>query len=44
MWHLEQGNRLKAEDYLTKIGSICGGTTCREYKMLKAALDGTLAY
>jgi Flp pilus assembly protein TadD len=44
MWHLEQGNRLKAEDYLQKIESICGGTTCRSYKMLKAALDGTLIY
>ena len=44
MWHLEQGNRLKAEDYLEKIGNICGGTACREYKMLKAALDGNLAY
>jgi len=44
MWHLEQGNRLKAEDYLEKIGSICGGTSCRAYKMLKAALDGTMTY
>jgi tetratricopeptide (TPR) repeat protein len=44
MWHLEQGNRLKAEDYLEKIGNICGDTRCREYKMLKAALDGNLAY
>lgn len=44
MWHLEQGNRLKAEDYLQKIGSICGGTDCRAYKMLKAALDGTMTY
>jgi tetratricopeptide (TPR) repeat protein len=44
MWHLEQGNRLKAEDYLQKIGSICGSTDCRAYKMLKAALDGTMTY
>jgi tetratricopeptide (TPR) repeat protein len=44
MWHLEQGNRLKAEDDLEKIGSICGGTGCRAYKMLKAALDGTITY
>jgi tetratricopeptide (TPR) repeat protein len=44
MWHLEQGNRLKAEDYLQKIELICGGTNCRSYKMLKAALDGTLVY
>ena len=44
MWHLEQGNRLKAEDYLQKIELICGGTNCRSYKMLKAALDGNLVY
>jgi tetratricopeptide (TPR) repeat protein len=44
MWHLEQGNRLKAEDYLQKIELICGGTNCRSYKMLKAALDGNLIY
>jgi tetratricopeptide (TPR) repeat protein len=44
MWHLEQGNRLKAEDYLEKIGSICGNTNCRAYKMLRAALDGNLVY
>jgi tetratricopeptide (TPR) repeat protein len=44
MWHLEQGNRLKAEDYLQKIEMICGGTNCRSYKMLKAALAGNLVY
>jgi tetratricopeptide (TPR) repeat protein len=44
MWHLEQGNRLKAEDYLQKIELICGGTSCRSYRMLKAALDGNLVY
>jgi Flp pilus assembly protein TadD len=44
MWHLEQGNRLKAADYLQKIELICGGTNCRSYKMLKAAIDGNLAY
>jgi tetratricopeptide (TPR) repeat protein len=44
MWHLEQGNRLKAEEYLQKIELICGGTNCRSYKMLKAALDGNLVY
>jgi len=44
MWHLEQGNRLKAEEELEKIGNICGGTSCREYKMLKAAIDGKLMY
>jgi tetratricopeptide (TPR) repeat protein len=44
MWHLEQGNRLKAEEELEKIGNICGGTSCREYKLLKAAIDGKLMY
>lgn len=44
MWHLEQGNRLKAADHLQKIELICGGTNCRSYKMLKAAIDGNLAY
>lgn len=44
MWHLEQGNRLKAEDYLQKIELICRGTSCRSYRMLKAALDGNLVY
>jgi tetratricopeptide (TPR) repeat protein len=44
MWHLEQGNRLKAEEELEKIANICGGTGCREYKLLKAAIDGKLMY
>jgi tetratricopeptide (TPR) repeat protein len=44
MWHLEQGNRLKAEEALEKIDNICGGTGCREYKLLKAAIDGKLMY
>jgi tetratricopeptide (TPR) repeat protein len=44
MWHLEQGNRLKAQDELEKIASICGGTSCRSYRMLKAALDGAHIY
>jgi tetratricopeptide (TPR) repeat protein len=44
MWHLEQGNRLKAEDYLARIALICGGTDCKEYKDLKGALDGTVSY
>jgi tetratricopeptide (TPR) repeat protein len=44
MWHLEQGNRLKAEDELAQISDICGGTSCRDYKLLKAAIDGHLMY
>jgi tetratricopeptide (TPR) repeat protein len=43
MWHAEQGNVLKAEDDLEKVKSICG-TTCREYTVLKAAIDGTVTY
>ena len=44
MWHLEQGNRLKAEEHLARIELICGGTACKEYKDLKGALDGTVSY
>jgi tetratricopeptide (TPR) repeat protein len=43
MWHAEQGNVLKAKDDLEKVRSICG-TQCREYTMLKAAIDGTVTY
>lgn len=43
MWHLEQGNRLKAEDYLGTIKSICG-EGCDDYKSLLAALNGSGAY
>jgi tetratricopeptide (TPR) repeat protein len=39
MWHLEQGNRLKAEEHLDKIAAICG-TGCEDYKSLKLALAG----
>lgn len=44
MWHAEQGNRLKAEDYLQTIRLICGGTGCEEFKALKDVLDGTVTY
>jgi tetratricopeptide (TPR) repeat protein len=44
MWQAEQGNVLKAKDDLEKVHSICGNTTCREYTMLKAAIDGTVTY
>ena len=43
MWHAEQGNLLKAKDDLEKVKLICG-TTCREYTMLKAAIDSTATY
>jgi tetratricopeptide (TPR) repeat protein len=43
MWHAEQGNRLKAEDYLEKVRSICG-TECREYAELKGVIEGTFTY
>ena len=44
MWQMEQGNRLKALDYLAKVKSLCGNTTCREYTELKAVIDGTGTY
>lgn len=44
MWHMEQGNRLKATDYLDKVRAICGSTTCEEYKQLRAVIDGTASY
>jgi len=44
MWHAEQGNRLKAEDYLAKVRSICGNTSCRAYAELKAVIAGTRTY
>ena len=43
MWHAEQGNLLKAKDYLAKVASICG-TECREYTELKGVIDGTKTY
>jgi tetratricopeptide (TPR) repeat protein len=44
MWHAEQGNRLKAEDFLQKIKLLCGNTSCKEYTELKAVIDGTGSY
>ena len=44
LWHLEQGNRLKAEEHLEKIKSICG-TGCDDYRTLKTALEsGKIVY
>jgi tetratricopeptide (TPR) repeat protein len=44
MWHVEQGNLLKAKDFLEKIRAICGGTGCREYADLEAAIEGNISY
>ncbi|MFN3658143.1 MAG: hypothetical protein ACK4UO_12875 [Pseudolabrys sp.] len=44
MWHMEQGNRLKAVDHLDKVQAICGTTSCEEYRQLKAVIDGTASY
>ena len=44
MWHVEQGNRLKAQDFLAKIEAICGNKTCKEYQDLKGGLEGTVSY
>jgi tetratricopeptide (TPR) repeat protein len=44
MWHAEQGNVLKAKDDLEKVRTICGNTECREYRALKAVIDGTVTY
>lgn len=44
LWHLEQGNRLKAEDHLEKIHVICGNKTCEDFTSLKAALEGQSSY
>lgn len=43
MWHAEQGNLLKAKDYLAKVADICG-TSCREYTELKGVIEGTRTY
>ncbi len=43
MWHAEQGNLLKAKDYLAKVASICG-TSCREYTELKQVIEGARTY
>lgn len=44
MWHLERGDRAKAEENLRTIEAICG-TGCEDYTSLKFALAGEgLAY
>jgi tetratricopeptide (TPR) repeat protein len=44
MWHVEQGNMLKAKDHLDRIRSLCGGETCKEFADLKGAMEGTVVY
>lgn len=44
MWHMEQGNRLMAQDYLAKVNALCGDTSCKEYTELKAVIDGKASY
>jgi tetratricopeptide (TPR) repeat protein len=44
MWQMEQGNRLKAEDFLAKVKLICGTASCEEYRQLKAVIDGRASY
>ena len=44
MWQAEQGNRLKAEDFLQKVKLICGNESCKEFTELRAVIDGTGTY
>jgi tetratricopeptide (TPR) repeat protein len=44
MWYAEQGNVLKAEDFLKKIRVACGGPQCEPYKSLKGVIDGKFTY
>jgi Tetratricopeptide repeat len=43
MWHAEQGNLLKARDFLATVEGLCG-TQCREYTELKGVIEGTRVY
>ena len=43
MWQVEQGNMLKAADFLENIRLICG-TGCKEYQDLKGGMEGTVSY
>ena len=44
MWHAEQGNLLKAREFLAKVETLCGNTKCREYTELKGVIEGTRTY
>ena len=39
LWHLEQGNKLKAQEFLEKIHLLCGNTKCQEYLDLQEAIE-----
>jgi tetratricopeptide (TPR) repeat protein len=43
MWHAEQGNLIKAREFLAKVETLCG-TKCREYTELKGVIEGTRIY
>jgi tetratricopeptide (TPR) repeat protein len=43
MWHLERGDRAKAEQHLERIQLICG-QGCEEYTSLRDALSGSATY
>jgi tetratricopeptide (TPR) repeat protein len=43
MWHAEQGNLLKAGEFLEKVRTLCG-TQCREYTELKGVIEGSRTY
>ena len=44
MWHAEQGNLLKAKEFLAKVETLCGNTKCRAYTELKGVIEGTRIY
>jgi tetratricopeptide (TPR) repeat protein len=44
MWHAEQGNALKAMEYLERVRLLCGRMDCREYQELKGVIEGTRVY
>jgi tetratricopeptide (TPR) repeat protein len=44
MWYAEQGNLLKAREFLAKVETLCGNTKCREYTELKGVIEGTRTY
>jgi tetratricopeptide (TPR) repeat protein len=43
MWHLERGDRAKAEQHLERIQLICG-QGCEEFTSLRDALNGSVTY
>jgi tetratricopeptide (TPR) repeat protein len=43
MWHLERGDRAKAQQHLERIQLICG-QGCEEYTSLRDALTGSASY